>query len=66
MWQMLYTWVTLKSAALDLSSEEFARSFSGHCPGRSRGHLGRWFGDREKGKRAGEGVTSNLRNPVNS
>ena len=65
-WQVLYTWVILKLAVLDLSSEEFTRSFFGHCPGRSRGHSGRWFGDREKGKRIGQGVTSNLRNRVNS
>lgn len=53
-------------SSLDVSSEEFARSFFGPCPGRSRGHLGRWFSDRERGKRAGQGVTSNLRNQVNS
>lgn len=54
-WQILYTWIIFKSAVLDMLSKEFARSFFGHCPGRSRGHLGRWFGDKEKDKRAGRG-----------
>lgn len=38
----------------------------GHCLGTPRGFLGRWFGDREEGKRAGQGVTSNLCDQVNS
>lgn len=58
-WQILYTWVILDLAVLDTSAGEFARSILGTV-------LGRWFGDREEGKRAGQGVTSKLREQGNS